>query len=216
MRYVQVFYLCIMFVFFAGGRPVSSGESADPEEILQKLGRQLEDIKTVKTQFVQKKELSMFDRTMIICGEIAVRKPDRMAWRVEDPVKYTMVITGSRLVQWDEDTNRIQKVKLDKHPTFKAMFEQLTVWFSGNYASLSEKYHVDVEQKNPFIFTFVPREGTMLENVIERVRIVFREDARYIQKLAIDEGGGDRTVIEFCNTRLDVPLEESNWEVQPR
>ena len=186
------------------------------EEILKRIEKALAGVETVKTGFVQKKKLAVFDRTMTIRGEMAVANPGRMAWRVHEPVKYTMVIEGARLVQWDEDTDKVQTLHLDKDPAFQAVFEQLTVWFSGRYGALTENYNLRVAQTDPYILLFTPKAGTMFEKMIESVRVVFRKDARYIKQLTIEEGSADRTVIRFHNTRLNVPLDEDTWEVRSR
>lgn len=189
---------------------------ASAESALESVEQSLADVETVRTKFRQTKHLAMFSRPLDIRGELFVENPDRMAWRVEEPVRYTMVIEGATLAQWDQDTDRVQRVALDRDPAFTAVFEQLTMWFSGRYSGLIDKYDVRLESEQPTVLVFTPKPGTMFEKLLEGVRVEFRDDSRYVHRLVISEGTGDRTEIEFHDTQLNVPLDDSVWEVRPR
>ena len=193
----------------------TASEPETPKKVLERLERKLSGVRTVQAKFVQVKRLAMFTHKVVIKGRLTVKNPDRIAWRADSPVKYSLVIIGPELKQWDEDTDRVQTFRLDKNPMFRAAFQQLTAWFSGRYAVVRRKYDVRVEQSAPYILVFTPRKGSGMEKIIKRVRVVFREDERYIEKLTVHEGGGDTAVISFSDTRLNEPIDARAWEVRP-
>ena len=78
--------------FATRAEQTGTSEPANPKAVLEQLEEDLGEVETVKTEFIQKKELAVFERTMVIKGQMAVKNPDRMAWRVDEPVKYTRVI----------------------------------------------------------------------------------------------------------------------------
>jgi len=190
-------------------------KAASHKEILERLEAKLSGVRTVQADFVQKKRLAMFRREMTIEGRLAVENPERIAWHVDKPVRYSLVIVGPELSQWDEDTDRVQTMRLDKNPSFKAAFQQMTAWFSGRYASLRERYDVAIAQTDPYVLVFSPKKGSGMEKIIKKIRIVFREDERYINELTLHEASGNTSIIRFSNTRLNEPVDDDAWKVRP-
>ena len=103
---------------------------------LADLGKKVSNFSTLKTDFVQEKEMAMFKEKLVMKGRIYLRKPNKVAWHVDSPVRYSVLITDKVIRQWDEDTNKVQEISLAKNPIFQNVLNQLTVWFSGDYSSL--------------------------------------------------------------------------------
>jgi outer membrane lipoprotein carrier protein len=204
-----------MAVFSLAPR-LASADDAPSADVLAFLEKNLSQIKTIQADFVQTKTMAMFKQKLVIKGRMAVQNPDRVAWLVDEPVRYSFVINGAKLTQWDEDTDKVQSLALDKDPAFKAVFQQLTAWFSGRYSLLLDTYIVAVEQREPCVLLFKPKPGSMADGVITSVRVVFRADGRYIEELTIREAAGNITVIQFSNARLNEPIPDKTWEVRRR
>lgn len=188
---------------------------ATKEEILKRVEEKLSGIETVQADFVQEKDLAMFKHKMVIRGSLAVKNPDRIAWHVQEPVRYSMVIREAVLKQWDEDTNQVQTLRLDKNPSFKPVFKQLSGWFAGRYAEVRKRYEVTVRDRSPVTLVFRPKKDTGMEKVIEQVVVVFRDDERYIRQLKVLQVNGDKTTFRFLDTRLNEPIDEDVWKVRP-
>jgi len=183
---------------------------------LRRLGEKISAFKSLKTDFIQEKELAIFKNKIILKGRIYLQKPDRLAWHVDKPVKYSVVITDKSIRQWDEDTNQVQEIVLAKNPVLKNVLGQMTVWFSGNYSSLLEDNNVQVLQKSPLIIEFTPKETNISKKVIKNITITFREDEKYLKQIRIQENSRDVTTIIFLNTVLNAPVDSSSFEVKGR
>ncbi len=208
--------LCLLFVPQIAADPPDEDEQ-DPAvlEVLGKIEEKMAEIKTVSAAFVQEKKLPILERPMVIKGRMVLEKPGNLAWHVDEPVRYRMVIRGSELRQWDEDTDRVQKLDLERNPAYRAMFQQLTSWFSGQYESLLEHYNLEIEAVEPAVLVFTPREGTMFEDMLAGVTIRFSEDESYIEELEILELNESLSTIRFHGTELNEEIEESDWRVRP-
>jgi len=68
--------------------------------MLRRLGENVSAFKSLKTNFVQEKDLAIFQNRIIMKGRIYLQKPNRMAWHVDEPVKYSVVITDKSIRQW--------------------------------------------------------------------------------------------------------------------
>ena len=88
-------------------------------------------------------------------------------------------------------------IHLGGDPTFKAVSEQIQAWFLGDYKALSKSYEVDVLSENPLSLRFVPQTDSMMGKAMTRIDIVFAQDERYIEKMVMNETGGNVTVLDI-------------------
>ena len=51
-------------------------------------------------------------------GRIYMQKPLKFAWHLETPIKSRMIISGEKLRQWDEESDKVEKIDLGKNPMF--------------------------------------------------------------------------------------------------
>lgn len=218
----NLFAICAFILMFfaiavcAETKDENGGETVNISELLSRLGKKASGFTSLKTDFVQEKDLSLFKNKIIIKGRIYIAKPNKLAWHVDKPVRYSVLITDKSIRQWDEETNRVQEISLSKNPVFQNVVNQLTVWFSGDYSSLVGDNDVRLVKSFPVTLDFIPKESNAVKKIIKNVTIVFREDEKYVERITIREQSGDVTVIIFRNTVLNAPLDESSFEVKER
>jgi outer membrane lipoprotein-sorting protein len=202
-----------------GETPAASEEgkqSSDTRELLLQMEQKVSDFNSLKTDFTQEKDLAVFRNKIIIKGRIYLQKPGTVAWHVDEPLKYSVLITDRFIRQWDEDTNQVQEIPLSKNPVFRVVIDQLTAWFSGRYMQLLDDYSVSVKNRQPLEMEFVPRETGSIKKIIKAITITFREDRKYLQKVRFDEVSGDSTTITFKNTIFNAPIDSADLEVKGR
>jgi outer membrane lipoprotein-sorting protein len=187
--------------------------SADMAVFLKNLGKSVSDFTSLKTDFVQEKEMAMFKEKLVMKGRIFLQKPNKVAWHVDSPVRYAVLITDKVIRQWDEDTNKVQEISLVRNPIFQNVLSQITVWFSGDYSSLLAVNDVRRIQNDPLVLEFTPLEKNVSRKVIKTITITFREDLKYLKQIRIREVSGDETTITFLNTLLNAPLDKNAFEV---
>jgi outer membrane lipoprotein-sorting protein len=208
--------LSLLLPLIEGVSSAGAPETQSISDMLGRLGEKVSGFKTLKTDFVQEKKLAIFKRKIVMKGRIYLQKPGTIAWHVDTPVKYSVLITDKVIRQWDEDTDQVQEIPISKNPVFKIVLNQLTTWFSGNYASLLDEYTVKVLQQRPYIFEFIPKETNFSRKIVKSVTITFREDEKYLQQIKIQEMSGDSTTITFEHTLIDVPIDERFFKVGRR
>jgi outer membrane lipoprotein-sorting protein len=213
----RVLCLCL---FWIPASPASAGSETAPEalsdvrEVLLRLEDRVSGVQTLTADFIQEKHLVVLDEPLVLRGTIFMQTPDHFAWIVREPLRYSMVIRGEVVHQWDEDTQRIQKMSLSKNPVFKTAIRQMRDWLSGAYGSMLGEYDVTILGREPISLEFVPRETALAREMIDRVKVVFDRDEHYIRQIQILEKRGDRTVLTFVNTLLNSPIAPSAWKVK--
>ncbi len=193
---------------------VRTAVAAEPiPEILGQMEKAMADVKTVKTRFVQEKKMALFNHPLITRGSIWVEPPAHLLWRVDSPMRYALAIDGQRARQWDGETGKTMSMSLDGNPVFSAVTEQLNAWFGGRYGMLAQDYDIAQQSVSPAAFVFVPKPSAPSAKMLKSVTVVFREDARYIASIQIDDCGGDVTTLKFEETEINVPLDPEAWEL---
>ena len=216
---VLILYVCMLGIDVYAEPSVNEESQptvSDIGEVLGRLEEKMSRMQTLKTSFIQEKDLAIFNQKVVLKGTIFLQKPSLFAWHVKEPVRYSLVIKGDVLRQWDEDTNRVQQVSLEKNPAFQAVIGQMRKWFSGTYTSMLKEYNVTILKQYPASLKFTSLESTVVSKVINSVIIIFREDERYIHQIRLEEKSGDSMLLTFVETQLNVPIDAAAWEVRPR
>ena len=212
---IHIILTCFFFLLISSTLAAGDG-SADIIEMLRRLGKNVSGFKNLKTGFVQEKELAIFQNKIIMKGTIFLQKPNKIAWHVDEPVKYSVVITDKSIRQWDEDTNRVQEIALSGNPVLQNVLNQMTIWFSGDYVSLLKDYNVRILKKSPLAFEFTPKENNVAGKIIKSIAVGFREDEQYLQQIKVLEISGDSTTIIFKDTIFNAPINDLDFEVKRR
>lgn len=210
---------CLLVCAASAGDRVPGEDASNPapsaalEAIFTRTEQRLNGIRTLQADFVEEKELAIFKEKVMLRGTLSLQKPDLFAWHVLEPLRYAMVMKGTRMRQWDEDTNKVQETNLNKTPAFQAAVTQMTQWFSGSYRTLQKTYSITLESERPLAMEFLPREGNEVRNVIKRIVVTWMPEEQYIQEIRVEEKSGDRTRLSFSRIRLNEPVDETAWDV---
>lgn len=200
----------------AGLTPPTAADEADIMAMLTRLETRMAEVHSVHAEFVQRKNLAVFDEVLVIRGHIYLKKPGRLAWHVTEPMRYALVITDDTVLNWFEDANEVQKVSLSANPIFKTVIKQMRQWFSGTYTTLVSEYGIEILDRGPIRLKFIPLNNTLAADIIDSVIVAFEQDERYIRRITILEKSGDSSDLMFVNTQLNAPLDDAVWEVKPR
>ena len=188
----------------------------DIHTVLGRLEAKAIQVNSMESNFVQTKKLVMFDKPLILKGKIFLKKPGQFAWHQSEPIRYSLVIKGNFVQQWDGETGRVQAISVTDNPSFSVAVKQMTEWFSGVYTGLLKDYAITILKQNPLVsLQFIPRPNSSSFNLVKKVEVVFREDERYIQEIYIEEKNGDTTRIKFTETKLNADIKPAAWEAKP-
>ncbi len=216
MGMIVTMWLLIQSTLVSAAPVHEAVQPADIPAFMAALGKRASDFRTLKTDFTQEKRMAMFKQKMVMKGRIYLQKPSRIAWHVDSPLRYSVLITDKLIRQWDEDTDKVQEISLAKNPIFQNVLNQMNVWFSGDYGSMLDSNTVRIVKTSPLVIDFIPKENNIARKIIKSITVTFRSDQKYLQQIRIQEQTGDVTTITFSNTQLNPPLSNGNFEVKGR
>jgi outer membrane lipoprotein carrier protein len=218
MKIPQIFLVLILILLqFPLYALPSDSDSITVRGALQSLEREFKGIKSISSDFIQTKKMSMFNRSIVLKGRLAIKFPHYFRWEVDEPVKTTVTAEGDFIKIWDEESGETQTTSTKNNPVVKNIWAQIDSWFMGKYAVLAKDYNISsVENKIPGglpLLIFKPKSKP-LSSVIESVILNFDEPTadtsgrKYLKRVIIEEKSGDSTIIDFSKVKIVLQAEQ--------
>jgi outer membrane lipoprotein-sorting protein len=200
--------LLIAFLLITA-EPVTAGEAPAPDgspAIFSSLERTAGAVKTISSDFVQEKHLSMFKTVLTSRGRFYYSKPDLLRWELTAPVASGFVLKGDKGRRWHERTGRTESFQISQEPVMKLVSDQLFAWARADFQWLKKEYRISVLGESPVALRLEPRSAATA-GFLHHLLINFSVDGRYVRSVELHEKDGDFTRIRFVNTVVNNPLQ---------
>lgn len=156
---------------------------------------------SLECDFVQEKNLEMLRKKMISKGTFRFRKEDKIAFMYEEPLKYYMIINGTKLKI--ENNGRVQTVELKSNPLMKEMKGLIQASFLGRLSEMGSSYRISYFKKgNVFIVEILPANKSV-SGMIRMITVTFDKSSMNVSQLQLDEGAGSSTVYMFSGQKFN-------------
>ena len=194
------------FLLFTAGSAASETSAPDHSAaIFSSLERTAGAVRTLSSDFVQEKHLSMFKTVMTSKGRFYFSKPDLLRWELTAPVASGFVLKGDKGRRWHERTGRTESFQISQEPVMKLVSEQLFAWARADFQWLQKEYRISVLDDSPVALRLEPRSAATA-GFLHHLLINFSADGRYVRSVELHEKDGDFTRIRFVNTAVNKQL----------
>ena len=173
----------------------------------------LAGIRTVQAEYRQIRLLKSMNFTFEICGHLYQEQGRRLLWAVSTPLHSVSIFEANSIRLWDAETNKVTTLSGNDMPWLKLLFEYQNSWLSGNLASLTADFEIEVADAQTLRLVPKRQEFTMFFSAIE---IRFRKEFDAIEKLTFSEKNGDSMTIEFSNIKNNQTIPEQTWVLPPK
>ncbi len=203
----RILFLIAFLLFVSGVAVAEEKSTADSSTTLfTSLERTASGVKTISSDFVQEKHLSMFKTVMSSKGHFYFSKPDLLRWELTTPVASGFVLKGEKGRRWHERTGRTESFQISQEPIMKLVSEQLFAWARADFPWLKKEYRINVLNESPVALRLEPRSAATA-GFLHHLLINFSADGRYVRSVELHEIDGDFTRIKFVNTAINKPLQ---------
>ncbi|GFO62359.1 outer membrane lipoprotein carrier protein LolA [Geomonas paludis] len=200
----RLLFLCCLLCLLLCALPLYAETQPSPQ-LLDTLEKNAGSVRTLSSDFVQEKHLSMFKNPMTSKGRLYFSKPDQLRWELTAPVASGFVLKGDRGRRWHERTGRTESFQISQEPIMKLVSEQLFAWARSDFAWIKKEYRVTVLQESPALLRLEPRSAATA-GFLHHLLIGFSADGRYVKSVELHEKDGDFTRIRFLNTAVNKAL----------
>lgn len=202
----NVLLLIIILLFTAGPVAADTVTPDGSSAIFSSLERTAGAVKTISSDFVQEKHLSMFKTVLTSKGRFYFSKPDLLRWELTAPVASGFVLKGEKGRRWHERTGRSENFRISQEPVMKLVSDQLFAWARADFQWLKKEYRISVLAESPVALRLEPRSAATA-GFLHHLLINFSADGRYVRSVELHEKDGDYTRIRFVNAAVNKPLQ---------
>lgn len=158
------------------------------------LARAVPDAEVVRGRFHQEKHLVGLDQALVSSGSFLVAREHGLLWRVERPLETTLILDERRMVQ-RVDGRQTLRLNQEEQPGLSVVAAVLVAIFRADLDRLRDFFAIRAEaaQEDRWRLMMEPTAA----GVAEFVTRLTLSGADGVERIEIDEPGGDRSIIRL-------------------
>jgi len=171
-----------------------AAESSDPAAWdLQRLMRELAQVKTANARFLERRHLGILTAPLESSGTLVYIAPDRLEKHTLRPRPESLVLERNELTVESKERNQRRTLVLQDYPVIWAFVESIRATLAGDLPALSRFYQVGLDGgERQWRLSLIPSDPRM-QDVVSEIRI--SGDSSWINAIEMIETGGDRSVM---------------------
>jgi len=187
------------------------GSPPRPPAALEAVAAKMRTLISLQVDMRQEKEMAIFGETLRSRGTLVLARPRRLAMDLDGAGGSTLVIDGDRMAMHYKALDKTERFDLTKDPRAKAIADHLFLLLDADAAGLQETYALEVAATEPLQITLTPKPEA-LRRIIAQVTLRFDRN-HFVDKLIIQEAGGDRTIWWFDDPVVDRPIDPERFSL---
>jgi len=168
--------------------------------------------KTILCDFVQEKNMSMLTKKVISKGHFCYKKPGFIRWEYIDPYSYLIVFAKKKVFIKDNDSKKQYDAQSNK--MFKEMGVMLFSFVQGNIPACEKDYVITYMENTNSYYVKLVTKTAKLKEMLTQVDLYFDKKDFSVSKIKMIETGGDYTLLEFINKKLNNDISDSVFSVK--
>jgi len=163
------------------------------------IGRLLTRAPLVCGTFIQSKTLTALTRPLVSNGRVIFASGTGVLWQIRSPFPSQALVKEDALIRWDSE-NVPRRSGFGKTPQFRALSDVFFAVFAGDTGGLANSFDITTNiDTESWSLSLQPRDSEFAA----RISNIYVSGGRFVEKLRITEGKGDRTDIRFENLTAD-------------
>ena len=185
--------------------PGSKPAQVSDGEVFSRISLSVKTVQTMSSNFEQERRTAMLKDPMISSGRFFFSKPDKIRWETIDPSPAGFSVNGQEAKRWQGTSGSTEIINLAEAPFLQVLIQQIMAWTSADFASLKDRYDIQVSSQDPITIGLVPLLAGE-RDYVGQVTLVFSPDLTYVTTVRIQEKKGDEILIRFTDAVINEPI----------
>lgn len=178
--------------------------SSHAAPILAQLTARLDKAEVIHAEFTQTKTLQALKRPLRTSGQLVFARGQGVLWRIEKPYQASYALSAERVTEVGPDGSRRVRAAREV-PALAQVGRVFQAIFQGDIKGLEEHFEVTVSgDAERWRVDLAPKPA-----LARFLKGISARGGRFLDLIEVEETQGDRTRIEFRDSRLDAPLSEA-------
>ena len=175
------------------------------------LAASAKNTRSIKSDFVQEKNLSLLSEKIVSEGKFWFKKDNKVRMEYTQPFQYLMIINQNNV--YIKDGHKENKISTKSNKLFQQINKITIDCIQGNVLDNPE-YKVKLfENSQSFLIELSP-SAKALKEFFKNVNILVAKKDYSVTKIELHEQSGDKTVISYLNKELNADLPDSLFAIK--
>jgi outer membrane lipoprotein-sorting protein len=161
---------------------------------------------TIKSDFIQEKELSLLSEKIISKGKFWFKKDNKVRMEYQQPFQYLMIINQNNI--FIRDGQKENRISARSNKLFQQI-NKITVDCIQGTVLNNPEYQINVFENNQNFLIELSPSAKALREFFKNINIFVSKKDYSVVKLELHEQSGDRTIISYLNKELNTNLPDA-------
>ena len=206
------FYL-LLVTSIVSGYPFQSDSKQffpvkDVEALKVRLQNNAQNTRTIVSDFVQEKHLTMLDEVIISKGHFMFKKENSIRWEYNEPIKYLIIIHNGKFIIKDED--KVTKFDTESNMVFREINKIIVNMVSGRLPD-EKDFEINFFENANFYQTELIPKSQEVEKILQTIQIFIEKKDLTVSEVKLIESAEDYTSITIVNKQLNIEIPENKF-----
>ena len=208
----KVFIFCFLLMICVAAKAQYPGYSAvnDITKFKEQFSSASQKTQTIKSDFVQEKNLSMLSEKITSKGKFWFKKDNLVRMEYSSPFQYLMIINKTNV--YVKDGEKENKIATSSNKLFQQINKITVDCVQGTALNNTDFKFKIFENEKSFLVELSP-VAKNLKEYFKNINVVVDKKDYSVTKIDMIELSGDNTVINFINKELNVNIPDALFTV---
>lgn len=205
----NIFIVIITFLYLNGFSQTGFIAMKNPEAFKIKLKEVSKITNSIESDFTQSKNLSILAKPISSKGKFCYKKENKVRWEYTEPYTYLIVIQGTKIFIKDKSNQKQYDTQSNK--MFQELNNFLVGCINGEILNKTSDFKIEFKENDNLYYVILVPVATKMKQMINEIHIYFDKKDYAVTKLKMVEQGGDNTIIDFFNKKLNGNISDEKF-----
>lgn len=211
MRKVFILLVFLGSIFFANAQYAGYNPIADPVKFKEQFAVASQKTQSIKSDFVQEKNLSMLSEKIVSKGKFWFKKESQVRMEYNNPFQYLMIINKDKV--YVKDGQKENKMSSKSNKLFQQINRIMVDCMQGTALSNPDFKTKLFEGKTAYLVELSP-VSKGLKDMFKVITVYIDKNNYAVNSLEMHEPSGDNTIIRFINKELNASLSDALFDIK--
>jgi outer membrane lipoprotein-sorting protein len=166
---------------------------------------------TIKSDFVQEKNLSMLSEKIVSNGKFWFKKDNLLRMEYTKPYQYLMILNKDNM--YIKDGNKENKVSTKSNKLFQQINKITIDCVQGTVFSNPDFITRIYESKSTYLVELSP-VGKALKEFFKNINVIIDKSDYEVTTIEMNENSGDNTIIRFTNREINTIIPDAIFAIK--
>jgi outer membrane lipoprotein-sorting protein len=197
--------VCLAQAQYPGYKSIS-----DASDFKAKFATASQKLTTIKSDFVQEKELSMLSEKIVSKGKFWFKRESAVRMEYTQPFQYLMIINGSKI--YIKDSQKENRISAKSNKLFEQINKIMMDCVNGSALSNADFTTRIFEAPDAYLVELSPVNKN-LKNLFQHINLIVSKKEYAVTKIEMHEPSGDNTTISYLNRETNVSLPDALFAI---